>query len=138
MQKRQKNKVWKAKNICNWCKQLWDTYWVDLKNATNGQLLDHRKQRLYLGIETDIVIDYYSTIANDETKKDDDNINTILNDAVNFFKNYLTIKIKHTTYFPVSSRKTELENREHASIIMGGDKFMISETSSKENQLENR
>ena len=50
----------RQKSVRNKCQHLWDTCWVNLRNVTIGQLGSHRKQRLYLEIEPDMVINYYS------------------------------------------------------------------------------
>ena len=45
-QKRQKNL-----HRSNRCQQLWDSYWVDLPNASNGVLMKHTQIRQFLAIE---------------------------------------------------------------------------------------
>ena len=49
---------------------MWDSYWASLSNATNGHLIVHRKQRLYLGIDPDITLSKYYVY---DTKIDNDN-----------------------------------------------------------------
>ena len=48
---------------------MWDNYWARLSNVTDGQILKHRKQRLYLGIEPDAVVTYYCAYNNDKTRR---------------------------------------------------------------------
>ena len=54
-----KQKTERQKSQRNKCQQLWDNYWVNLNNVTNGQLMKHRVQRSYLGILPDVDISYY-------------------------------------------------------------------------------
>jgi len=54
----------RLKNKRNRCSQYWDSHWVTGGNATEGNVLQHRKVRNYLGIESDITIDYYCYYAN--------------------------------------------------------------------------
>ena len=43
----------------NRCFQYWDAHWTRGRNATEGNVILHRKIRSYLGIESDVLVDYY-------------------------------------------------------------------------------
>ena len=47
------------KNKRNRCSQYWDSHWTRGRNATEGNVILHRKIRSYLGIESDVLIDYH-------------------------------------------------------------------------------
>ena len=48
---------------------MWDNYWLNLPNITTCQLQIHRKQRLYLGVEPDVVINNCSIYKDDNDNK---------------------------------------------------------------------
>ena len=49
---------------------MWDSYWARLRNVADVIILKHRKQRLYLGIELDVVVTYYCAYDNNKTSRD--------------------------------------------------------------------
>ena len=59
---------------------MWDSYWTNLSNATTGQLMTHRKQRLYLGVEPDVIINNYSINEDDNNNEMNDEEPLLIHD----------------------------------------------------------
>ena len=63
---RKKRKSQRQKCDRRKCRQYWDTKWTQGKDATEGNILKHKKVRAYLQINQDITIDYKCIYKKDE------------------------------------------------------------------------
>ena len=120
-----KTKSERQKSKRNRCQQMWDSYWTNLSNATTGQLMTHRKQRLYLGVEPDVIINNYSIFEddNDNELNDDEAVITEDKQVPSQSKHNTCIGIpntsKHDTHFQEDTQVHLPEKRNHVSIACG-------------------
>ena len=118
-----KTKSERQKSKRNRCQQMWDSYWTNLSNVTTSQLMIHRKQRLYLGVEPDIVINNYSIYGDDNNNKMNGEGPPDLSD-----KQVPNISSNHDIDFQEDTNRIVPEKRKHISILNGNDDapFFIS------------
>ena len=120
-----KSKSERQKSKRNRCQQMWDSYWTNLSNATTGQLMTHRKQRLYLGVEPDVIINNYSINEDDNDNEMNDEEPLLIHDKHVPSQSIDNTCIgtpntsKHDTHFQEDTHCDLPEKRKHVSIVRG-------------------